>query len=390
MTFSENQSEPDQDQDVMVELPTDEKSLMQRVEAVLLIASNPLPSRKLADLATLADGTQARTVVKLLNKHYDEQGRSFHIKQIAGGYQLMTRPQFSTWLRRMDHVPKMIRLSTPAMETLAVVAYRQPVLKAEIEAIRGVNCGEMLRQLLEKGLVSIVGRSEELGRPYFYGTTKKFLEMFGLSRIEALPRAEDLKGRGLPKSGCLTQNGANPPTDQNENQLNSETLSFSTEPKTPTEEPEVSVVVDPQLSKDEEFITGELEQLQTLNPGQNASVPVASDDEYEDEDEDEEYEDEEWEDDEDDDEEEWEDDDSDGEESDDEFEDEEWDEEDDDDEEYEDDDELEDHWEEVDDDDDDSEWEDGEEEDEEDWEEEESDEDEEEEYEDDEEEWDEE
>ena len=363
MSVNEQQSEPDPVADVLSELPMDEKSLMQRVEAALFLASSPTPSRKLADLASLEDGTQARTVINLLNQHYDEQGRSFHIKQIAGGYQLMTRPQFSTWLRRLEHAPEVIHLSSPAMETLAVVAYRQPVLKAEIEAIRGVHCGEMLRQLLDRGLVSIAGRSEELGRPYFYGTTRKFLQMFGLSRIEALPRAEDLRGRGLPKSVSSTQNESSSPTEPMSTPSNSDTLSFSTESQTPTEETEVSVV-DPQLLSENE--ENSLENAPMNHPSPGMDSPVMSDDEFEDDElEDDELEDEEWEDGDEEDEEyedeelgedeEWEEDEDgeweEGEESDDEEyedDDEEWDEEDDD---SVDDEELEDHWEEVDDDD---------------------------------------
>ena len=98
------------------------------------------------------------------------------MEEIAGGFQLLTRSGFASWLRRLGHVPAEIRLSAPALETLAVIAYRQPVLRADIEAIRGVNCGEMLRQLMERDLVRICGRGDELGRPYQYGTTKRFLQ----------------------------------------------------------------------------------------------------------------------------------------------------------------------------------------------------------------------
>jgi segregation and condensation protein B len=143
--------------------------------------------------------TQARTIIRELNQIYDQKGQAFHIKRVAGGYQLLTRPQFSKWIRRLDHVPRASRLSTPALETLTVVAYRQPIIKAEIEAIRGVSCGEMLRQLLEKGLVKIAGRSPELGRPFLYGTSKQFLARFGLNSLSDLPNASELAGEGLPE-----------------------------------------------------------------------------------------------------------------------------------------------------------------------------------------------
>ncbi len=112
---------------------------------------------------------------------------------MAGGYQLLTRPKFGPWLRRLLQSPVETRLSAPAMETLAVVAYRQPVLRTEIEAVRGVQCGDILRQLMERDLVRIVGRSDDLGRPLLYGTTKRFLAMFGLRHLDELPRAAEFR-----------------------------------------------------------------------------------------------------------------------------------------------------------------------------------------------------
>ena len=180
--------------------PADEKSRLRRLEAVLFMARSPLNTRKISQLAELEDGTQARTMIKQLNQHYDRVQRAFHVKRVAGGYQLRTRPQFADWIRRQDHIPnlKANRLSAPAQETLTVVAYRQPIIKADIEAIRGVSCGEMLRQLLEKGLLKIAGRSEQLGRPFLYATTKEFLTEFGLTSLNGLPKAKQLSGTGLP------------------------------------------------------------------------------------------------------------------------------------------------------------------------------------------------
>ena len=179
--------------------PDDPKSRMRRLEAVLFMSRKPIPSRKLSQLADLEDGTQARTMTKELNAHYDRVGRAFQIKRVAGGYQMRTRPQFADWIGRLDHVPRAKRLSTPALETLTVVAYRQPIIKAEIEAIRGVSCGEMLRQLLENGLIKIAGRSEQLGRPYLYATSKEFLTQYGMNTLSDLPRAKQLCGKGLPE-----------------------------------------------------------------------------------------------------------------------------------------------------------------------------------------------
>jgi segregation and condensation protein B len=175
--------------------PTRELPLVrrQRLEAILLMAREPLGSRKLAQHAQLADGTEARTLIRQLNRLYDETGRAFRIEHVGGGYQMLTRAPFAPWIRRLSHVPPLERLSAPTMETLAVVAYRQPVLRADIEAIRGVNCGEILRQLMDRDLVRIGGRSAELGRPYLYTTTKRFLQLFGLQSLDELPRVFALR-----------------------------------------------------------------------------------------------------------------------------------------------------------------------------------------------------
>jgi len=158
-----------------------------RAEAVLLMAKTPLSPRKLAQMAHLADATEARTLVRQLNHTYETLGRAIRVEQVAGGFRMMTRPFLAPWLARLGHLPQIERLSTPMMETLAVVAYRQPVSRASAEGVRGVTCGELLRQLMERDLIRIVGRSEELGRPYLYGTTKHFLQHYGLPRVDALP-----------------------------------------------------------------------------------------------------------------------------------------------------------------------------------------------------------
>ena len=171
---------------------------LQRVEAVLFLAREPLTVRKLSQFANLADGTEARTLARRLNELYDALGRAFRVEEVAGGMQLLTRSHFAPWLKQLTGVPGEIRLSAPALETLAVVAYRQPVLRADVEAIRGVGCGEVLRQLTERNLIRIGGRSEELGRPYLYSTTKRFLQIFGLRSLEELPRKEIIQAQLAP------------------------------------------------------------------------------------------------------------------------------------------------------------------------------------------------
>ncbi len=177
-----------------------------RLEAVLFLAREPVNTRKLAQLAGLADGTEARTLIRRLNRHYDESGSAFRAEELAGGFQLMTRPKFGPWLRRLASSPVEVRLSAPAQETLAVVAYRQPVLRSEVEAIRGVDCGEILRQLMDRDLVRTAGRASELGRPYWYATTKRFLQVFGLKHLDDLPRAETLRNAAQPGQQLLNEN----------------------------------------------------------------------------------------------------------------------------------------------------------------------------------------
>ncbi|MCH2113411.1 MAG: SMC-Scp complex subunit ScpB [Pirellulales bacterium] len=163
-----------------------------RLEAVLFLAREPLSTRKLANLAKLADGTEARTLLKELAKRLRQRSSALQVVDVAGGVQLLTRTQLADWLRRLHGGPKELRLSGPAIETLSVVAYRQPIVRAEIEAIRGVQCGEILRVLMERDLLRIVGRADELGRPFLYGTTKNFLQVFGLRRLEELPLIDQI------------------------------------------------------------------------------------------------------------------------------------------------------------------------------------------------------
>ncbi len=162
-----------------------------RLEAVLFLAQEPLSTRKLAKLADLADGTEARTLVGSLQQQYNRRGSAMQIAAVAGGMQLVSRSLIAPWLSRLIGTEEEPRLSVPAMETLSVVAYRQPILRAEVEAIRGVQCGEILRLLLEREFLRIVGRSEQLGRPMLYGTTKYFLQIFGLRRLEDLPSIDE-------------------------------------------------------------------------------------------------------------------------------------------------------------------------------------------------------
>ena len=168
-------------------------SKMARVEAVLLVSSSALSLRKLTTLATLADPAEARQLIEQLNVAYDRSGSAFRIERIASGYQLLTRPAYSLWLGRLHQREVEMKLSPPAMETLTIVAYRQPITRADLEVVRGVQCAEMLKMLMDRGLVRIAGEDDSLGRPYLYGTTRKFLETFGLQSLDDMPMAEQLR-----------------------------------------------------------------------------------------------------------------------------------------------------------------------------------------------------
>ena len=163
------------------------------VEALLFAADSPLRAAKIAQAAGLGGQREVTQAVKTLNERYEQSGSAFRIESIAGGYQMLTCPEYHDVLSALFRVRGDSRLSQAALETLAIVAYRQPVLRADIEVIRGVASGEVLRGLLEKQLAKIVGRAEVIGRPMLYGTTRRFLELFGLKDLTDLPRVEELR-----------------------------------------------------------------------------------------------------------------------------------------------------------------------------------------------------
>jgi segregation and condensation protein B len=162
------------------------------VEAILFATDEPLTDGR---LSTIVETTakQVRDCIQSLNEKYERNHSAFRIEQIAGGYQMLTLSTYNSWLRKMLRARSDSKLSPAAMETLAIIAYKQPVIRVDIEAIRGVAVGEVIRSLMYKGLVKIVGRAEILGRPMLYGTTKKFLEVFGLNTLKDLPKVEELK-----------------------------------------------------------------------------------------------------------------------------------------------------------------------------------------------------
>ncbi len=161
-------------------------------EAVLFASDESLTEARLANIVGVP-ARQIRQHVKSLNEKYQANSNAFRIEKIAGGYQMLTLSPYNSWLEKLIRVRDDSKLSAAALETLAIIAYKQPVIRADIEAIRGVAVGELIRGLMYKGLVKIVGRAEVLGRPMLYGTTKKFLQTFGLDSLKDLPKVEELK-----------------------------------------------------------------------------------------------------------------------------------------------------------------------------------------------------
>ena len=162
------------------------------VEAILFASDEPIPVHRLAGIVEVTT-KQVNEAVNGLNQKYRAHGHAFQIERIAGGLQMLTLPQYNGYLRKLVRVREDHKLSPAALETLAIVAYKQPAIRADIEAIRGVACGEVLRSLMLKGLVKITGRAEVIGRPMQYGTTSRFLEVFGLNSLKDLPSIEELK-----------------------------------------------------------------------------------------------------------------------------------------------------------------------------------------------------
>lgn len=174
------------------------------------------------DAATIGKGKAAkrasgpssivREAVAKLNEVYERTGRAFRVEQVAGGYRVMTLARHAAVLERFHGGRERSALSKAALETLAIIAYKQPLTRAGLEAIRGVACGEILRALLERRLITIVGRAEELGRPILYGTSKRFLETFGLGSLKDLPTVEELRmrarGEGVPEQTSVEPDAA--------------------------------------------------------------------------------------------------------------------------------------------------------------------------------------
>jgi len=162
------------------------------IESLLFVSEEPLTVEKLKNILETVDAKEIRSALHTLVEQYDSRGGGFKLVEVAGGWQLRSRPEYNEWIKRMLKPPPQ-RLSKAALETLSIVAYNQPIIRADIEHIRGVDCGGVLRKLLERKLVRVLGRKEIPGRPLIYATTKLFLELFELKDLKDLPSPKEIE-----------------------------------------------------------------------------------------------------------------------------------------------------------------------------------------------------
>ena len=172
------------------------------IESLLFVAEDPLTMDSIKKVLDSTDSNAIHNVLNELSSEYEARKGGFFLREVAGGYQIRTRPEYSQWIRRLLK-PNALRLSNAALETLAIVAYKQPVIRSDIEHLRGVDCGGILRMLLERKLIRVVGRKEIPGRPMIYTTTKKFLELFELKDLRDLPSPKEIEELGNSSSETL-------------------------------------------------------------------------------------------------------------------------------------------------------------------------------------------
>jgi segregation and condensation protein B len=203
-------------------------TLARVIEALLFSAQKPLSAKEIAEIIRRAGSEdefspnefanvrepEVAAALEQLKVEYIEQQRAFQVIEKAEGWQFASDPNYALWVRQLFPAPKPARLSAPALETLAIIAYRQPITRADVEAVRGVNIDGVLQTLLERGLVKIAGRAEIPGRPLLYETTEFFLDHFGLRNLDELPNVEELRKRYLPTTPRLVGTQAAPASDQ--------------------------------------------------------------------------------------------------------------------------------------------------------------------------------
>ncbi len=199
------------------------------IESLLFVAEEPLTIERFKKIISGAETKEVREALEELKADYETRQGGFFLNQVAGGYQIRTRPEYMEWIKRLLQ-PKPMRLSKAALETLAIIAYKQPVIRSDVEHIRGVDCGGVLRVLLERKFIRVLGRKEIAGRPLIYATTKRFLEVFDLKNLKDLPTPKEIEEFGSALSEDVN---ATADEDQNESEVSTEIEDAETE--TPAE-----------------------------------------------------------------------------------------------------------------------------------------------------------
>lgn len=182
---------------------SDVRALKGILEALLFVTAEPIPVTRLLALLGGVTKQEIEQALASLGHDYEQEGRGLQLAEVAGGYRIVTKAEFAPWLKRLERVKAPSKLSRSALESLAIIAYKQPIVRAEVEQIRGVETSGVIRTLLERKLVRIVGRKEEPGRPIMYGTTKAFLEHFGLRDLSQLPPLREFKELGESEQAML-------------------------------------------------------------------------------------------------------------------------------------------------------------------------------------------
>ena len=203
--------EPEVGQDVITEMSapaadpalSDMRALKGILEALLFVTAEPIPVTRFLALLGAVTKQDVDQALASLAQDYEQEGRGLQLAEVAGGYRIVTKAEFAPWLKRLEKVKSPSKLSRSALESLAIIAYKQPIVRAEVEQIRGVETSGVIRTLLERKLVRIVGRKEEPGRPIMYGTTKFFLEHFGSRDLSQLPPLREFKELGESEQAML-------------------------------------------------------------------------------------------------------------------------------------------------------------------------------------------
>lgn len=182
---------------------SDTRALKGILEALLFVTAEPIPVTRFMALLGAVTKQEVDRALASLREDYEQEGRGLQLAEVAGGYRIVTKAEFAPWLKRLEKVKAPSKLSRSALESLAIIAYKQPIVRGEVEQIRGVETSGVIRTLLERKLVRIVGRKEEPGRPIMYGTTKLFLEHFGLRDLSQLPPLREFKELGESEQAML-------------------------------------------------------------------------------------------------------------------------------------------------------------------------------------------